>query len=59
MPDTLVETILDGDMVALRDGIEQVIAKRVYDKIQDKKVEILAKINGVTTDHMKEVMTKK
>lgn len=59
MADTLIETVLDGDYASLKDNIEQVIAKRLHNRIQEKKVDILAKMNGIPKNQMRDLMGKK
>jgi hypothetical protein len=47
MPEkTLTKRILDGDFSTLKDDIEGVIAKKIVDKINVKKEEILKDLSG-------------
>jgi len=56
MADTMIETVLDGDYASLKENLEHVVAKRLHDRVQAKKVEVLAEINGLTKGQMKEAM---
>lgn len=47
---SIIKSVLDGDWVELKRHYEQVAAKKVMDRINEKKTKILAKINGVDVE---------
>tara|TARA_Y100000310_G_C20704329_1_gene833653 strand:- start:19712 stop:19984 length:273 start_codon:yes stop_codon:yes gene_type:complete len=53
---SIIKTVLDGDWASLKKTIEQKSATIIKDKIQEKKLGVLAKINGITTEQMSEVV---
>lgn len=53
---SLVKDVLDGNWVKVQEYMEKQISDKIIQRVQEKKVEVLAKINGTTTDQMKEVI---
>ncbi len=53
---SLVKDVLDGNWVKVQEYMEKQISDKIIQRVQEKKVEVLAKINGTTTDKMKEVI---
>lgn len=49
---SIIKQVLDGDWLALQSDFEKKIADKIHDRIQDKKVEVLAKINNVSKEDM-------
>jgi hypothetical protein len=54
----LIELVLDKNFVDLKEDIESRVAKKLYSRIQDKKTEILAKMNGIPKSKMQELLSK-
>ena len=54
--DSIIKTVLDGNWTDLKKHFEKRAAEKVMDRVNDKKVSILANINGVDTDRMKEIV---
>lgn len=47
----MIKNINDGDMVKTRENFEQLIANKVYDRLEDKKIELSKSIfNKETTN---------
>ena len=44
--DFLVKRILDKDYASIKDDVETIIAKKIVNKINDKKEEVLNKFNN-------------
>ena len=57
MAETMIETLLSKDYVALKEGCEKIIATKIMNKVNDLKVGLLAKINGISADKQQEMMT--
>lgn len=53
---SVIKSVLDGDWVALKKHYEQIAASKVMDRINEKKIGVLARINGIDVDKMKEVI---
>lgn len=53
---SLVKDVLDGNWVKVQEYMEKQISDKIIQRVQEKKVEVLAKINGTTTDKMKEII---
>jgi hypothetical protein len=56
MKDTLLEMIIEKDYSDLKDSIEKVVAKKLYNRIQNEKVNVLANINKVSPKQMAEII---
>jgi len=54
---SVIKTVLDGDWADLKQHIENKAATIIKSKIDDKKVDVLANLNGITREQMDEVMT--
>ena len=54
--DSIIKTVLDGNWTELKKHFEKRAAEKTMAKIQEKKAGILANINGVGADKMKEIM---
>lgn len=47
----MIKSINDGDMVKTKENFEQLIANKVYDRLEDKKIELSKSIfNKETTN---------
>lgn len=58
MPDSIIKTILDGNLAELKQYMEEKIGEKINQKIEDRKVSILAKMNGTTEEEMREQFIK-
>jgi hypothetical protein len=54
----IVEKIMDKDFAGLKEDIETMVAEKLYDRIQNKKLEILSEINGVPKEKMSEIISQ-
>jgi predicted house-cleaning noncanonical NTP pyrophosphatase (MazG superfamily) len=54
--DSVIKTVLDGDWTEMKAYCEKKLAEKTTERINDKKVEVLAKINGVDVEKQKEIM---
>lgn len=54
---SVIKRVLDGDWASLQADIEKMAATKVKTKVDEKKLDVLAKINGVNVDKQKEVMS--
>jgi hypothetical protein len=56
--DSIIKRVLKDEWDSVQEDIEKMAAAKVMDKINDKKIEILADLNGTTVDKIKELTTK-
>jgi len=54
---SIVKDVLDGNWFELQKSFEKKMADKIWTKVQDKKTEVLAKMNGVTKEKMQEIMS--
>ena len=54
--DSILKTVLDNDYATLKGFVEEKVQEGINAKIADKKVEILAALNGLSKEKMQEVM---
>jgi hypothetical protein len=45
-PDTLVQRILNNDLATLKDNLEDVVARKIVNRINQKKAEIIKVASG-------------
>ena len=53
--DSIIKRVLKDEWPSIQDDVEKMAAEKVKARIEDKKTEVLANINGVTVDKMKEI----
>lgn len=53
---SVIKRVLDGDWASLQTDIEKMAADKVKSKVDEKKFDVLAKLNGVNIDKQKELM---
>jgi len=53
---SVIKTVLDGDWGELKQHIEGKSATMIKAKIDEKKVDILSNMNGITREQMKEII---
>ncbi len=54
---SVIKRVLDGDWASLQADIEKMAATKVKTKVDEKKMDVLAKMNGINVDKQKEVMS--
>lgn len=55
---SIIKQVLDNDWVSLQKDFEQKLSDKIWSRIQDKKVEVLAKINNISVEEMKSSINK-
>jgi uncharacterized protein (UPF0335 family) len=55
--DSIIARVLKDDWASIQSDVEKLAAEKVKASIDAKKIEVLAKINGVDADQMKTIMT--
>ena len=53
---SVIKRVLDGECTSLQQDIEKMAADKVKAKVDEKKFDVLAKINGINVDKQKEIM---
>lgn len=53
---SVIKRVLKGEWASLQDDIEKMAANKVRDRVEDKKIEILAGLNDVSVEKQKELM---
>lgn len=56
---SIIKRVLDGEWASLQTDIEKMSADKVKAKVDEKKFEVLAKLNGIDVQKQKENMTAK
>lgn len=56
---SIIQDVLDGNWSNLKTTMEKKIANKVMGRVEDKKVDVLASINGVSRDQMEQMMSSK
>jgi len=54
---SIIKDVLDGKWKDLQQNIEKQVADKLWTRIQDKKVDVLANINGVSKEKMQEIIS--
>lgn len=54
---SIIKKVLDGNWLELQQDFEKKISDKIMQKVQDKKIDVLAKINGVPKEKMLEIMS--
>jgi hypothetical protein len=54
--ESVIKSVLDDNWVDVKKYVEEETSKIIKSKIDDKKVEVLANINKVTTEEMQEIL---
>jgi hypothetical protein len=55
----IIKSVLDSKWIDLKSDIEKKVFEKINQRISDKKVEVLAKLNNVDVDKMKEIINIK
>ena len=53
---SVIKRVLDGDWASLQQDIEKMAADKVKAKVDEKKFDVLARLNGVNIEKQKEMM---
>jgi hypothetical protein len=53
---SVIKRVLDGDWTSLQADIEKMSADKVKAKVDEKKFEVLAKLNGIDVAKQREVI---
>jgi len=53
---SVIKRVLDGDWASLQQDIEKMAADKVKAKVDEKKFDVLARLNCVNLDRQKEMM---
>jgi len=56
---SIITKVLDGDWANLRTDLDKLAADKVMNRVNDKKVDVLANINGISRRQMQEVINLK
>ena len=54
---SVIKRVLDGDWASLQSDIEQMSAGKVKAMVDEKKFEVLAKLNGLDIEKQKELVS--
>lgn len=54
--DSILKTVLDSDFASLKDHVETMVSDGIRAKIENKKVDVLAALNGITREAQLDVM---
>lgn len=55
--ESVIKRVLNGDWASLQSDIEKMSADKVKAKVEEKKFEVLAKLNGISVDKQKELVS--
>jgi hypothetical protein len=56
---SIIKRVLDGNWSSIQADIEKMTSDKVLSRIQDKKIEILAKMNNISSDKQLQQMQPK
>lgn len=56
---SIIKRVLEGDWASLQSDIEKMAADKVKSRVDDKKYEVLARINDTDVNKQRERMTAK
>jgi len=54
---SVIKSVLDGDWKSLQDRYEKVAADKVMERINDKKIDVLATLNNVEREKMQDMVS--
>ena len=54
---SVIKRVLSGEWASLQSDIEKMSADKVKAKVDEKKFEVLARLNGITTERQKEIVS--
>jgi hypothetical protein len=53
----VIKSVLDGNWQQLSSDVERLAASKVMERVADRKISVLSRINGVTEEAQREMMT--
>jgi len=53
---SIIKRVLGGDWTSLQQDIEKMAADKVKSKVDEKKFDVLAKLNGINVEKKKEML---
>lgn len=53
---SVIKRVIDGDWTSLQQDIEKMAANKVKAKVDEKKFDVLARLNGISVDKQKEIL---
>ena len=53
---SIIKRVLGGDWTSLQQDIEKMAADKVKSKVDEKKFDVLAKLNGINVEKQKEML---
>ena len=56
---SVLKMVLDNNWAGLKEYCDETVATKLMSRINEKKIEVLAKLNGVSVDDMKSTIEKK
>ena len=57
--ESIIKRVLKDEWTSIQSDVEKLAADKVKARIEDKKVDVLANLNGVPVDKMKEITSIK
>jgi hypothetical protein len=54
---SVIKRVLNNDWASLQKDIEKMAADRVTARVEEKKIEVLSRLNNVSPDKMKEIIS--
>ena len=54
--ESIIKRVLNNNWASLKTDIEKMASDRIQSRVNDKKIEVLAKLNDVNSDKMKEII---
>jgi len=54
---SMIKKVLDGNWFELQAEFEQKVSDKIWSRIKEKKVDVLAKLNGTTKEKMEEIIS--
>lgn len=53
--ESIIKRVLKDEWASVQEDIEKMAAEKVKARIEDKKLDVLAQLNGTTIDKIKEI----
>lgn len=52
----ILKNVLDGDWTSLKADTEKLVADKIWNRVQEKKIDVLAKLNNLSRDQQLEMI---
>jgi len=52
----IIKNVLDNDWTKIKENTEKLVADKIWQRVQDKKVDVLAKLNNMTREKQLEMI---